>query len=172
MNKYKILFIDMDDTLIRTRSGRKLSKGIWDMEIRMDTLNAIRKLAPSYVLIVTNQGGIEKKIVREDSIIAKMSYLATCIRDYCKSVKAASFAYCKTMNPEDPFRKPNAGSLEKGLLSINEVYEGAEKSDCLMVGDASGLPGNWSDNDKKCAENFGCDYLDIDEFLRIYGASK
>ena len=35
-----------------------------------------------------------------------------------------------------------------------------------MIGDASGKPGQFSDSDKKCAENFGIDYLDVEDFLQ------
>jgi hypothetical protein len=30
-------------------------------------------------------------------------------------------------------------------------------------------PGDFSDSDKKCAENFGIDYLDIEDFLNNKG---
>ena len=33
-----------------------------------------------------------------------------------------------------------------------------------MIGDASGKKGQWSDTDKKTAENFGIDYMDVDDF--------
>ena len=35
-----------------------------------------------------------------------------------------------------------------------------------MIGDASGKPGQWSDTDKKTAENFGIDYLDVEDFVK------
>lgn len=40
------------------------------------------------------------------------------------------------------------------------------KMDALMIGDASGKPGQWSDSDKKTAENFGIDYLDVEDFIK------
>ena len=39
------------------------------------------------------------------------------------------------------------------------------KEEMLMIGDASGKPGQFSDSDKKTAENFGIDYLDISDFV-------
>lgn len=36
-------------------------------------------------------------------------------------------------------------------------------------GDASGLEGQFSDSDKKTAENFGIDYMDVSEFVNVYG---
>ena len=34
-----------------------------------------------------------------------------------------------------------------------------------MIGDASGKPNQFSDSDKKTAENFGCDYMDVEDFV-------
>lgn len=35
----------------------------------------------------------------------------------------------------------------------------------LMVGDASGLPGQFSDSDKVCAEKAGVEYMDVITFV-------
>lgn len=40
------------------------------------------------------------------------------------------------------------------------------KRDAFMIGDASGKPGQWSDSDKRTAENFGIDYLDVEDFIK------
>jgi hypothetical protein len=34
-----------------------------------------------------------------------------------------------------------------------------------MIGDASGKPGDFSDSDKKFAENLQIDYIDVDDLL-------
>ena len=55
---------------------------------------------------------------------------------------------------------------------IEEFYHGYiegfdfNKKDALMIGDASGKPGQWSDSDKRTAENFGIDYLDVEDFIK------
>ena len=36
-----------------------------------------------------------------------------------------------------------------------------------MIGDASGKEGQFSDRYKKTAENFGIDYMDVDDFVKI-----
>ena len=54
-----VIFCDLDGTLIETISGDTFPKGIWDMKLRFDVLDAIKKLNPEYVLIVSNQGVIE-----------------------------------------------------------------------------------------------------------------
>lgn len=35
MKKYKVLFCDMDGTLIETASGETFPKGIWDMKFNL-----------------------------------------------------------------------------------------------------------------------------------------
>ena len=73
--------------------------------------------------------------------------------------------YCETNDKSDPYRKPNVGMLERLL----EIYVGDDfdyiKSVSLMIGDASGKEGQFSDSDKKTAENFGIDYMDVDDFV-------
>lgn len=44
MKKYKVLFCDMDGTLIETVSGETFPKGIWDMKFKFDVLDAIKNL--------------------------------------------------------------------------------------------------------------------------------
>lgn len=38
----------------------------------------------------------------------------------------------------------------------------------MMIGDASGKEGQFSDSDKKTAGNFGCEYMDVDDFVYKY----
>ena len=40
------------------------------------------------------------------------------------------------------------------------------KQKSLMIGDASGKEGQFSDSDKKTAENFGIDYMDVNDFIK------
>ena len=81
MKKYKVLFADLDGTLIETASGKTFPEGIWDMKIKFDVLDAIKKLAPDCVFIVSNQGGVEKGFVDEFSISCYQSH--TCSKLTC-----------------------------------------------------------------------------------------
>ena len=38
MKKYKVIFANLDGTLIETISGETFPKGIWDMKIKIDIL--------------------------------------------------------------------------------------------------------------------------------------
>ena len=163
MKEYKVIFCDLDGTLIDTISGETFPKGIWDMKIKFDVLDAIKKLNPEYILIVSNQGGIESGFVDAHDFRAKSEYITRAIREYCGCECYAM--YCETNDKSDPYRKPNVGMLE-GLL---ESYVGDDfdyiKQKSLMIGDASGKEGQFSDSDKKTAENFGIDYMDVNDFI-------
>lgn len=161
----KILFCDLDGTLIETISGATFPKGIWDMKIRVDVLDAIKKLNSEYVLIVSNQGGIESGFVDAQKFETKLSYIIKAIGEYCGCECYAM--YCDTNNKSDPYRKPNTKMLETLLKDYvgDDIEDIKQKS--LMVGDASGKEGQFSDSDKKTAENFGIDYMDVDDFVKI-----
>lgn len=163
MKNYKILFADLDGTLIKTKSGETFPKGIWDMEFRFDVLDAIKKLKPDYILIVSNQGGIESGFVDAYDFQSKSEYISRAIREYCGC--ECYCEYCETNNKQDYYRKPNIGMLNL----LIETYVGDDfdyiKSKSLMIGDASGKEGQFSDTDKKTAENFGIDYIDVDDFV-------
>ena len=159
----KVIFCDLDGTLIETISGETFPKGIWDMRIKLDVLDAIKKLNPEYVLIVSNQGGIESGFVDAKKFSTKLFYIVESIGEYCGCECYAM--YCDTNNKSDPYRKPNTKMLE----TLLEDYVGDDfdfiKQKSLMIGDASGKEGQFSDSDKKTAENFGIDYMDVNDFV-------
>ena len=163
MKEYKVIFADLDGTLIKTISGEIFPKGIWDMQIRFDVLDKIKEIKPTYLLIVSNQGGIESGFVDKYDFKSKSEYISRAIREYCDCECYAMF--CETNDKSDPYRKPNVGMLENLL----EKYVGDDfnyiKQKSLMIGDASGKEGQFSDSDKKTAENYCIDYMDVEDFI-------
>lgn len=164
MSKYKVLFADLDGTLINTISGETFPKGVWDMCLNFCALDKIKELAPKYVFIVTNQGGIEKGFVDKCNFLDKMNYIQDCIKEYCDV--PTIYEYCPFNDVTNNFRKPNIGMLERcyNAFELDKII--TSKSEILMIGDASGKPGQFSDSDKKTAENFGIDYLDVEDFCK------
>lgn len=165
MKTYKVLFADLDGTLIETISGETFPKGIWDMRLKFDVLDQIKRLNPLYVFIVSNQGGIGSGYVDERNFKTKIEYIRNSIREYT-GILNIQYHYCTDNNPDNVLRKPNCGMLEQiwrdCILKIDEV----EKKDCLMIGDASGKEGQFSDSDLQTAKNFDIDYLDIKDFVK------
>lgn len=103
MKKYKVLFCDMDGTLIETASGETFPKGIWDMKFKFDVLDAIKNLNPKVIFIVTNQGGIEKGLSSELFTYVKCKYVNNSIMDYCDI--DTRFMYCGSNNKNPPYEK-------------------------------------------------------------------
>ena len=167
-----VLFIDLDGTLIKTASENTFPKDCTDFIIRKEVLDKIAEILPNLFLIgiVTNQGGIPQFISKRDfeikfeSIIQFVgSYLGSRIPKLkSKSKVFVTGLYCSSIEKSHKSRKPNTGMLEY----LQKEFVGKhDKSQMIMIGDASGKPGDFSDSDKKCAENFCIDYIDVDDFL-------
>lgn len=166
MKRYEVIYADLDGTLIDTISGSTFPKGIWDMKIKFDVLDAIKKIAPECLLIVTNQGGIESGFVNERNFQFKMEYLRRSIKEYTGI--HTEYSYCTSNDKDNLYRKPNIGmvdSLMKRMIKNEILPNGIHTDYILMIGDASGKPGQFSDSDKLCAENAGFDYMDVEDFL-------
>lgn len=166
MENKEIIFCDLDGTLIETISGETFPKGIWDMRLKFDVLDAIKKLNPRYIFIVSNQGGIENGFVDGHKFNTKLLYIVKAIGEYCDCKCYAR--YCDSNDKLDPYRKPNTGMLEELLWNYvgyaGDDFDGIRPKS-LMIGDASGKEGQFSDSDKKTAENFGIDYMDVNDFV-------
>ena len=159
----KVLFIDLDGTLIKTISGKTFPEDITDFRIQLPVLDKIKKKMPNLdcFFVVTNQGGIGR-FVSEYDFDAKIVGITSFCVNYLLCEIGDSI-YCSSNDKNDPLRKPNTGMLE----SISDRWGFQNKQEMIMIGDASGKPGDFSDSDKKCAENFGIDYIDVRDFLEL-----
>ena len=167
-SKYKIIFADMDDTLIQTYTKETFPKGVWDMVFKFDVLDKIKELNPEYLFIVTNQGGIGEYVDKEH-FETKCQYIADSIQEYT-GIKKVDWTYCSTTDKNDPYRKPNNGMANTLTLS-NHLFLNTDfiAKDCLMIGDADGSEGSFSDSDKKFAENIfgGVDFISPKELIEL-----
>ena len=155
----KVLFCDLDGTLIETKSGKTFPENEKDWKFKDGIRYAIETYNPRYIFIVTNQGGIEKGFVDEDLFQRKLSDIISEIRTWGDYV--AEWIYCKHNDPMNPYRKPNAGMVHYFFTNYN-----ISKRKSLMIGDASGKDGQFSDSDLKCAKNAGIKYCDVDDFIK------
>lgn len=162
----KVLFIDLDDTLIKTISGKTFPEDISDFRVQLPVLDKIIEKMPNLEMffIVSNQGGI-KDIKDKYLFTSKINAIESICRGYL-SIGLDNFSfidslYCCSMDKNNTYLKPNTGMLEQ----LYYQYRVESEDECIMIGDASGKPGDFSDSDKKCAENFGIDYIDVRDFL-------
>lgn len=169
MKKYKFLFCDLDGTLTKTVSGKTFAEDVTDFRIRKEVLDKVKELNETsklaFIAIVTNQGGIPQ-YVSENDFYAKLTAIKTFVCQYTKVPMVAD--YCVSLDADNEYRKPNTGMLSRVVSSYEKTFAGKFTPDnALMIGDASGKPGQWSDTDKKTAENFGIDYMDVEDFANV-----
>lgn len=157
----KILFCDLDGTLIVTKSGNKFPKDCSDWKFKSGILKSLIRYKPDMIHIVTNQGGIQLHHVKLGDWLNKISEIMRQIKMYMDI--PISYAMCPDNDKSNPSRKPNP----KMVLDYIKEHD-LDRNDCLMIGDASGLEGQFSDSDKKCAENAEISYMDVDEFIRVW----
>lgn len=72
MKKYKVLFCDMDGTLIETASGETFPKGIWDMKFKFDVLDVIKNLNPKVIFYCDKSRRDRKRFVVRIIYLCKM----------------------------------------------------------------------------------------------------
>lgn len=174
----RILLFDFDGTLIETASGNTFATDLTDMRIKMDVVNKALDLMQEngvkVFAIVSNQGGVEAGFISGADIEAKIEYVLRSVHDLAVKRGIRGVLYekrlCYSNDEQNPMRKPNTGMIDDILMKCKDtVMRGMNfsqlKGCSLMVGDASGLPGQFSDSDKVCAYNSGIDYMDITTFL-------
>lgn len=68
----------------------------------------------------------------------------------------------------------NTGMIDQYMDYIKFINDNVDEENkiiydtIMMIGDASGKEGQFSDSDKKTAGNFGCEYMDVDDFVYKY----
>lgn len=163
----RIVFIDLDGTLIETRSGNTHPMGVFDMQFRLEVLHQLKNMQPNAILIVTNQGGIEKGYTDPHFFQHKLMYVLSSIQEFVGRHIFVAARFCPSNDPQNTFRKPNSGMLEAMFSEFNDMISRQfTREECIMIGDASGKDGDFSDSDYQCAVNFGCDYMDVEEFIK------
>lgn len=158
----KVLLCDLDGTLIVTKSGRVFPENVNDWMFKPGIYYAIHRYAPKYIFIISNQGGIENGFVDEREFCAKLNKIMEEMRTWGDFI--VDGVYCKSNDKDNEFRKPNVGMVDFFRHGYYQGYDFDNRS-ALMIGDASGLPGQFSDSDLQCARNAGIKYIDVDKFI-------
>lgn len=104
ITKKKVIFIDMDGTLIDTVSGNTFPEGVWDMKLKMEVFAQLKKLHPQAVLIVSNQGGIELGHVHPAMFQPKFIYVIACLQSYIGLNTLVAGQFCPYNDKKHPKR--------------------------------------------------------------------
>jgi len=160
------LFIDLDGTLIRTKSRKKFPVDKFDWEFIPRTLEVVKeaKNLGKTLVIVTNQGGIGIGRLDEADFLEKMDAICNSIHELTGYVLNEDFRYyyCPSNEAQHFDRKPNPGMAYQAALDM-----GISLRHSVMIGDASGKKDDWSASDLNFSINAGIGkYIDVDSYLK------
>ena len=158
----KVLLCDLDGTLIVTRSGKVFPENENDWIFKPGIKDAICQYNPRFIFIISNQGGIEKGFVNKEKFDAKFSSIMEEMRKWGDFI--VDGIYCTSNDKENEFRKPNIGMVDYFRHGYIQGYD-FDNWKALMIGDASGMRGQFSDSDLQCALNAGIKYCDVGLFI-------
>lgn len=158
----KVLLCDLDGTLIETKSGKTFPVDNDDWKFKPWIKEAIQEYNPRYIFIISNQGGIEKGYVKEVDFIKKLNTIKDEIRSWGDFIVDGTYAISN--DPNNQWRKPNVGMV---IFFKHDYYDGYDfdNRQALMIGDASGLEGSFSDTDLQTARNAKIRYADVNQFI-------
>ena len=149
-------------TLIVTKSGKTFPENKDDWQFKPWISESITEYNPRYIFIISNQGGIEKGFITENGFRDKLSTIIKEIKSWGDYIVDGIF--CSSNDPSNPDRKPNIGMVDYFRHGYIQGYDFDNRS-ALMIGDASGLKGQFSDSDLQTARNAGIKYCDVDKFI-------
>lgn len=137
----KALFLDLDHTLIRPKSGDTFPRDKDDWEFIPDVIDRLwRKVAGITgwpIIVVTNQAGVAAGFQTKEDVESRLLSICTVLRNHTRAEVHAYVAYAY-----DYDRKPLPGMAYKAALDLGLDLRGS-----IMVGDM--------DSDKEFAENAG-----------------
>jgi HAD superfamily hydrolase (TIGR01662 family) len=139
MKLNKAVFVDLDGTLVRTKSGSEFVERANDWEFVSGILPKLKYLVSlGYnICLVSNQGGIETNKVTEEQIKDMLHSVEQELEQYVGA--GINVAYCPYM--EGYYRKPNPGmayyfAIELKLSLKNSIMIGNTVSDSHFAKEA------------------------------------
>lgn len=169
----KIIFSDLNGTLINTLSGKRFPSGIWDVKPNMPIWEKLREWAqlthpdPAYLFFITNEGGIEQGFTSNIAFFQKLSFIASALREFLNYRIIVDFEFYPFNDRSSHYRKPNCGMLQALMNKYFQDRRPYDIEQILMIGDASGRPEQFSDCDLQCAINAGIPYCDAKDFINF-----
>jgi len=168
----KILFLDLDGTVRRTKSGKTFISDPYDQELIPGVEEAIARYPDWDIIGITNQGGVMaghkslEDCIKEQyqtlKLIPRMEMILFCTDDgssvYRATQKSLEYAVptiSKNWRDYGNFRKPNTGMVEFGLR--HSSFLGCY-TQSLMVGDRP--------EDERCALMSGVPFLWASDWLQ------
>ena len=119
----RVLFCDLDGTLIKTVSKAVFPKDVTDFQIRKDVLDKVKDLGCfTHLAIVTNQAGIPKFVNKEDFVLRRQIYREVLFRKRQSGV----VLFVRHQPPVSQAEPRHAGGLVRRVL---QPYEQVDDDD-------------------------------------------
>jgi DNA 3'-phosphatase len=153
MHNTKICFLDLDGTLITTKTGHTFPRNTTDWKLLPTTVNfiKIKKKEGFKLILVTNQGGISRGFFSEKNFIKKLDAIQTEMDLFFDKIFIAP-----SMNSE--YRKPKSASVKSDVEGLGWSIDPNES---FMIGDAGDKKNDFSDTDNGFAKSLGIKFLHV-----------
>jgi bifunctional polynucleotide phosphatase/kinase len=140
---------DLDSTIIKPLNGRTFPKNHSDwMFLYTDIPDKLRIISKTNnIIIFSNQLGL-KTDTRRDTFKLKIEMM-----------------YKSLDIPFKIFASTNRNHYRKPCIGMWNLLDSSMTDTSIYIGDAAGRPGDFSDSDKKFAENIGIPFFTPEEFF-------
>ena len=169
----KILFLDLDGTIRRPKSGEEFTQAPDDLEPIAGAQEAIARYAPDHIIYgISNQGGIAAGHKSLPRVFFEMQFTLELFPQIRSILFCPDFEGSKCWETEQgggtcvfdlqeeradcedlaPFRKPSPGMVQ--LIFYRELAVNLRRilyEDCLFIGDRP--------EDAECAQNAGINFM-------------
>lgn len=151
----KILFIDLDGTIIETVSGDTFPRDYNDWKLKPNTVKEIikKKNLGYLVILVTNQAGMQFGKVQIKPFTNKLNSIQRKV-----GVEFDEIFIARTNR--SPYRKPEYKAL---LANLKAKGISVDRESSLMIGDAGGRDTDFSDSDKMFAEGMNITFVHVND---------
>lgn len=159
----KVLFLDLDGTVRKTKSGVTFINNPYDQELISGVEEVIALYYDWTIVGVTNQGGVEARKKTLEDCIKEQVYtmqLLPCVQcvNFCTTFNGNDAYRCYSdgsvikLPPGRNYRKPSPGMV----IQFIEDYHSLPLTDILMVGDRT--------EDQDCAKNANIPFLWVEDW--------
>jgi bifunctional polynucleotide phosphatase/kinase len=156
-NYTKIILFDLDNTIIKTKSGKIFPTSPYDWVLLYENIIQIINEIPATTIIgiISNQKGIKSP----ELIVGWQTKL----NNIMKKITRINFVFASLK--DDRYRKPMIGSWEYIKANLLQGYDISSK-DIIYVGDAAGREQDHTDTDIKFAQNLNFKFMIPERFFK------
>lgn len=139
--KKKALFLDLDGTIIETKSGKTFPVDLDDWKFKKGILEKIRDyyIDNYMIIIITNQAGVSDGYMKPNECLNKIREIGSNITNFISretsyKIKMIKIYHFASFTKDSKYRKPRPDRA----IELAEEFD-LDLSQSIMVGDGSGI---------------------------------